>query len=209
MPLFVFTRSQALPGNALSRSSASTRATGSGASGKFRRRQSLGRSRTVIKAVSTDGLGAHPTVLFPASGRLIRAADVVFDIPRLGRHRMVFEPVAFSTSRGSAAAFLADECPFVVLIFGGVSIVTRIRPHRLHHVFRHVSRWLKHSTARREQRSTDDQKEWSSSHGRWTPVGGEELRGGQAVLTEGSGLRFSVFAGADLDLHCQAKSGKN
>jgi len=34
----------ALPGNALSRSSASTRATGSGASGKFHPRRSLGRS---------------------------------------------------------------------------------------------------------------------------------------------------------------------
>jgi hypothetical protein len=44
----ISTRSQALPGTALSRSSASTRATGSGASGKFRPRRSLGTSDVVL-----------------------------------------------------------------------------------------------------------------------------------------------------------------
>jgi len=39
------TRSQALPGNALFRSSASTRATGSGACGKFQPKRSLGRRK--------------------------------------------------------------------------------------------------------------------------------------------------------------------
>ena len=31
----------------------------------------------------------------------------------------------------------------------------------------------------------------------------------QTVLLEGSGLRFSVFAGAEHDLHGQAESGEN